>query len=83
MADHFELLLDGNREQRSSETEFVTVGVNQVEEALTPLGIAARSSWLAPRCERTFVRCINVGHVEDYPPHQDQRRSAGWAMRLR
>src|SRR5271169_804997 len=27
MAGRFELLLDGNREQRSSETEFVTVGV--------------------------------------------------------
>src|SRR6267154_4221904 len=28
IAGPFELLLDGNREQRSSETEFVTVGVN-------------------------------------------------------
>src|SRR5713226_10174147 len=28
MAGPFERLLDGNREQRSSETEFVTVGVN-------------------------------------------------------
>src|SRR5216684_4038580 len=28
MAGRFELLLDGNRQQRSSETEFVTVGVN-------------------------------------------------------
>src|SRR5712671_506870 len=28
MAGRFELLLDGNREQRPSETEFVAVGVN-------------------------------------------------------
>src|ERR1700737_1786891 len=32
MAGPFELLLDGNREQRSNETEFVTVGVIGVEE---------------------------------------------------
>jgi hypothetical protein len=36
MAGRFELLLDGNRERRSSGTEFVTVEVNQVEEVLTP-----------------------------------------------
>src|SRR6266699_1595929 len=35
MAGRFELLLDGNREQRPSETEFVAVGVIEVEEALT------------------------------------------------
>jgi len=28
MAGRFELLLDGNREQRPSETEFVAIGVN-------------------------------------------------------
>jgi len=42
MAGRFEPLLDGKRGQRSSETEFVTVGVNWVEEALTPFGIAGR-----------------------------------------
>src|SRR6266481_3658831 len=46
MAGRFELLLDGNREQRPSETEFVAVGVNEVEEALTPFGILGRGSWL-------------------------------------
>jgi hypothetical protein len=40
MAVRSELLLDGNREQRASETEFVAVGVNYEEEALTPFGIA-------------------------------------------
>src|SRR5258705_13281251 len=35
MAGRFELLLDGNREQRSSETEFVVVGVNWMKEALS------------------------------------------------
>src|SRR5580704_14671296 len=38
MAGRFELLLVRDREQRPSEAEFVAVGVNQVEEALTPLG---------------------------------------------
>src|ERR1700724_3331768 len=68
MAGRFELLLDGDREQRPSETEFVAVGVNQVEEALTPLGIAGHGSWLVSRCERTVVKCVNIGNVEDYPP---------------
>jgi hypothetical protein len=54
--------------QKPSETEFVTVGVNQVEEALTPFGVAGRSSWLAPRCERTVVKFIDIGDVEDYAP---------------
>src|SRR3979409_2279964 len=53
MAGPFELLWDGNREQRPSETEFVTVGVIEVEEALTPFGIAGRASWPVPRCECT------------------------------
>jgi hypothetical protein len=44
--------------QKPSETEFVAVGVNKVEEALTPFGVAGRSSWLAPRCERTVVKLI-------------------------
>jgi hypothetical protein len=35
MAGRFELLLGENREQRPGETEFVAVGVNQVEEALS------------------------------------------------
>ena len=41
--------------QRACETKFVAVGVNQVEETLSPFGVAGRSSWLAPRRERTFV----------------------------
>src|SRR6476661_4911679 len=45
MAGRFELLLEGNREQRSSETEFVAIGVGQTEEALTPFGVAGRGSW--------------------------------------
>ena len=68
MAGCFELLLEGNREQRPSETEFVAVGVNQVEEALTPFGIAGRGRGLAPRYERTVVKCVNIGNVEDYAP---------------
>ena len=68
MAAHFELLLDGNRNQRSSETEFVPVGVNQVEEALTPFGITRFCCWLVSCCQRTVVKCVNIGNVENYPP---------------
>src|SRR6202790_4808782 len=39
MAGRFELLLGRNLEQRPSATEFVALGVNEVEEALTPFGI--------------------------------------------
>jgi hypothetical protein len=50
----------------------VAVGVNEVEKALTPLGVAGRASWLAPCCERTVVKCIsisiNIGDVEDHAP---------------
>jgi hypothetical protein len=52
MAGRFEPLLDGNPEQRPSETEFVAAGVNWAEEALTPFGIAGHCSWLASRCSR-------------------------------
>ena len=83
MAGRFELLLDGNRKQRPSETEFVAVGVNQMEEALTPFGVARRSRWLAPRCERTVVKFINTGDVEDYASPPGPRRPAGWETRLR
>src|SRR6202795_695192 len=70
MAGRFEMLLDRNREQRPSETEFVAVGVNQVKEALTPFGIAGHGSRLVSRCERTVVKCVNIGDVENYasPP---------------
>src|SRR3954453_16450078 len=56
--------------QKPSETEFVAVRVNYVEEALTPFGVAGRSSWLASRCERTVVKFINTGDIENYasPP---------------
>src|ERR1700731_2981531 len=68
MAGCFEPLLDSDREQRPGETEFVAVGVNQVEEALTPFGVAGHGSWLVSRSERTVVKCVNIGNVEDYPP---------------
>jgi hypothetical protein len=54
------MLLDGNREQRPSETEFVAIGVNQVEEALTPFGVVGHGSWLVSRCEREVVKCVNI-----------------------
>src|SRR3982074_1111049 len=66
MASRFDLLLDGN--QRSSETEFVAVGVNQMKEALTPFGITRFRRRLVSRYERTVVKCINIGDVEDYAP---------------
>jgi len=55
-------------QQRPSETEFVAVGVNEVEVALSPFGIAGHGSWLVSCCERTTVKCINIGDVEDYAP---------------
>ena len=58
----------GNRKQRPGETEFVAVGVIEVEEALAPFGIAGHGSWQVSRCERTVVKCVNIGHVEDDPP---------------
>jgi hypothetical protein len=58
MAGRFDPLLDGNREQRPSETEFVAIGVNYVEEALTPFGIVRHGSWLVSRCERMVVKCV-------------------------
>ena len=68
MAGRLELLLEGNRHQRPSKTEFVTVGVNQVEEALTPFGIAGHGSRLISRCEREIIQCVNIGYVKYYPP---------------
>jgi len=38
-----------------------------VEVALSPFGIAGHGSWLVSCCERTTVKCINIG-VEDYAP---------------
>src|SRR5258708_38012255 len=68
MAGRFGLLLDGDREQRPGGTEFVAVGVIEVEEALTPFGIAGHGSWQGSRIERPAAKCVNIGHVEDYPP---------------
>src|SRR6202795_1954406 len=68
MAGRFELLLDGNPEQRPSEAEFVAVGVIEVEEALTPFGVVRHCGWLVSRCERTVVKCVNIGDVKNYPP---------------
>src|SRR5882757_8373190 len=50
-----------------------------MEEALTPFGVAGRSSWLAPRCERTVVKFINIGDIEDYaaPPGPAPRGRLG------
>src|SRR4051812_32109238 len=62
IARRFERLLDG---QRPSEAEFVAVGVDQVEEALTPFGIAGRGSWFVSRCARTVVKRVDIGNVED------------------
>ena len=45
----------------------MAVGVNLVEEALTPFGITGHSSRLVSRCERAFVKCVNIGDVEDDP----------------
>ena len=63
-------------QQRPSETEFVAVGVNEVEVALSPFGIAGHGSWLVSCCERTAVKCINIGDVEDYAfisPRRERR----------
>ena len=67
MAGRFELLLDGNRQQRPGETKFVAVGVIEVEEALTPFGIAGHGSWLVSRCECTVVKCVNIGKRRRLP----------------
>jgi hypothetical protein len=37
----------------------MAVGVNQVEETLSPFGVAGRGSWFAPRRERTFVKTVS------------------------
>ncbi len=66
MVIRFDRLLDGNREQRPGETEFVAVGVSQVQEALSPFRITRLCRWLVPCSERTLVKCINIGDVEDY-----------------
>jgi adenosine/AMP kinase len=67
----FELLLDGNRKQRPSETEFVAVGVNQMEGALMPFGIVGRGSWLVSRCERSAAASMRVRcQVPRYPRSQ-------------
>src|SRR5258708_2418156 len=39
-----------------------------MEVALSPFGIAGHGSWLVSCCERTVVKCINIGDVEDYAP---------------
>ena len=44
----------------------MAVGVNQVEETLSPFRVAGRGSWLAPRRERTFVKtasCLRMRPV--------------------
>src|SRR5258708_12543625 len=68
MAGRFELLLDGNREQRPSETEFVAVGVNEEEEALTPFSILGRRRWLVSRCARTLVKVRPHAQRNRFPP---------------
>ena len=60
--------LQGRGPQGACETKFVAVGVNQVEETLSPFGVVRRGSWLAPRRERTFVKSINIGDVKNHAP---------------
>src|ERR1700733_1149125 len=60
--------LQGRGPQGACETKFVAVGVNQVEETLSPFGVAGRSSRVAPSRERTFIKSINIGDVEDHAP---------------
>ena len=53
--------------ERAGETKFVAAGSNQVEETLSPFGVAGRGTdWLAPRRERTLVKSINIGDVKDH-----------------
>src|SRR4051812_16981945 len=55
---------------RPRETEFVTIGIGQVEVALTPFGIARSRRWREPCCTRTRIEAIHIGHIEDHasPP---------------
>src|SRR5205807_1186020 len=61
--DQRSLSLQSHRAQRSSETEFVAVGVGKVEEALAPFSIAGHGGWLQSRGERELVNCVNIGNV--------------------
>src|SRR5437868_2999293 len=54
--------------QRPGETELVAVGIDQVEEALAPFGVAGRRRWPAARGERAVVKFIDIGDVEDDAP---------------
>ena len=38
-----------------------------MEETLTPFGVAGHSRRLVTRRERAFVKCVNIGDVEDNP----------------
>src|SRR5207237_8530852 len=51
--------------QRPRETELVAIGVDEMKVALSPFGISGHSRGLAPSRQRTVIKCINVGHVED------------------
>src|SRR5215212_6882331 len=61
------LLFNAIRQQTPCETKFVAIGVNEVEEALTPFGIAGRVHWLQSRCAGSVVKDVNISNVEDCP----------------
>jgi hypothetical protein len=68
LAARHELLLHGSREQRPRETELVSVGINQMEEALTPLSIPRLANRLVSRCAHAVVKTVNIGNIEDCSP---------------
>jgi hypothetical protein len=43
----------------------VAVGIDYVDELLTPFGITRHRVWLVSCCEREVVNHVNIGNVED------------------
>src|SRR6266850_1096160 len=56
------------RSQRPSEAELVAVGIGQVEEPLTPFGIARRGVRVATGRYQAGIQPVDVGNVEDQAP---------------
>ncbi len=50
------------------ETQFVSVGVNEMEISLAPLGVTRRGLGRKPCCDRQTVDRVDVGDVDDHPP---------------
>jgi hypothetical protein len=46
----------------------MTIGVNDVKEALAPFGVAWRGGRLVSRRERALVKCVDIGDVENGAP---------------